>query len=383
MRQIQILHVVGGMNRGGVETWLMQVLRTIDREIYKMDFLVHTTEPCPYDEEVRSLGSKIIPCPRPDQPWSYAHRFKQLLTHHGPYDIVHSHVHNYSGFILRLAKQLNIPIRIAHSHNDTTTVEATAGLYRQFYLYLTEVWIRRYATLGLACSKQAAASLFGSCWQADSRWQVLPYGIDLSQFKMDLNQAAWREMFNIPSHAFVVGHVGRFSEQKNHTFLIDIAAAVLQQESDIYFLLIGDGVLKPTIQQQVQDWGLGERILFAGLQSNVPSLMRAAMDCFVFPSYYEGLGLVLVEAQAAGLPCLISDRVPVEATVIPSQVKRLSLNQPASNWAEHILAIQRNPIKFSESDALVLLEQSQFNIQTATKQLLELYQKYSFKEVVI
>lgn len=383
MRKLRILHVVGGMNRGGVETWLMQVLRHSDRDRYEMDFLVHTTNPCPYDAEVLALGSRIIPCPNPSHPIQYARQFARLLRVSGAYDILHSHVHHYSGFTLRLAEQAGIPVRIAHSHNDTTTVEAIAGLHRQFYLHLTEAWIRRHATLGLACSQQAAASLYGSQWQTDPRWQVLPYGIDLAPFQTAINREAVRAAFNLPADAFVVGHVGRFNQQKNHPFLVEIAAAILQRDPTVYFLWVGDGVLRPEIQQQVQQRGCSDRIVFAGLQPNVPELMRSAMDCFLFPSHYEGLGLVLVEAQAAGLPCIISDRVPAEASVISELVERVSLNQSADEWAALVLGRKNATQASIKMNAVQMVEQSPFNIKNSVQSLVSCYQSASTQAVKV
>ncbi len=172
-RSIRILHVVSGMNRGGIETWLMHILRHIDRDHFQIDFLVHTTQPCAYDNEIRALGSKIIPCLHPSQPWLYAHNFKRILREYGSYDIVHSHVHHFSGYVLRLAQQAGVPTRIAHSHNDTSSLQAKAGLYRQLYLALMKRYIARYATAGLGASHKAVVALFGSVWETDPRWRTL------------------------------------------------------------------------------------------------------------------------------------------------------------------------------------------------------------------
>src|SRR6188474_985657 len=123
---MRVLHVLGGMDRGGVETWLMHVLREWDRGRGQMDFLVHTTRQCAYDEEVRALGARIIPCLTPRRPWSYSKRLRRILRDFGPYDVVHSHVHHFSGMVLRAARTSGVPVRIAHSHNDTSGVEASA-----------------------------------------------------------------------------------------------------------------------------------------------------------------------------------------------------------------------------------------------------------------
>ena len=373
-RPIRILHIVGGMNRGGVETWLMHVLRHIDRERYQMDFLVHTLEPCAYDDEIRALGSRIIACPHPHRPWRFAPQFLRILREHGPYDIVHSHVHHYSGFTLWLAKQAGVPMRIAHSHNDTTTGDRAAGLMRKFYLRMMEQAIRRAATHGLACSHRAAAALYGRQWQRDPRWQVLYYGIDLAPFReaLSADSATVRAELGLPPEALVIGHVGRFAPQKNHEFLIDIFAEIARREPRAHLLLVGDGPLRGSIEAKVRALGLQERVTFTGLRADVPRLMAAAMDLFVFPSIYEGLGLVLVEAQAAGLPCVLSDVIPHEADVVPALIHRLALQADAATWAERVLAVAvQRPL--SAAEALATVEASPFAIQQSVSRLEAVY----------
>src|SRR5208337_2567617 len=142
---IRVLHVVGGMNRAGTETWLMHLLRNIDREQYRMDFLVHTAQRFEYGEEIEALGSRIIPCLHPLKPWSYARNFMRILTEHGPYHVVHSHVHNFSGLPLYLARLAGVPVRIAHSHNDTSRSDGGARPARLAYLRLTSRLIRTNA----------------------------------------------------------------------------------------------------------------------------------------------------------------------------------------------------------------------------------------------
>jgi glycosyltransferase involved in cell wall biosynthesis len=369
----RILHVVGGMNRGGAETWLMHIMRHIDRQSFRMDFLVHTNQPGAFDEEIRALGGKIFSCLHPSRPWAYAFNFKRILRQHGPYSIVHSHVHLYSGFILRLAKQTGVPDRIAHSHNDTLVLHASAGSFRRFYQVLMESWISRYATLGLACSKLAAAALFGRSWEEDSRWQVIHYGIDLSPFKTQIDSKEIRSELGIPSDAFVVGHVGRFSEQKNHTFLIKIAQEIARREKKFCLLLIGDGGLRPAIEKQVAQAGLTEAVRFTGVRADVPRLMQGAMDVFLFPSFFEGLGLVLIEAQAAGLPCIFSDVIPREADVVEPLLKRLSLTQSVSSWAEAVLATRDQKLAITRPEALAAVEQSSFNILKSVSKLANTY----------
>ena len=370
---LRILHVVGSMNRGGIETWLMHILRNINRDRFQMDFLVHTTEPCSYDEEILALGSKIIPCLNQPQPWIYTSNFKKILKNNGPYDIVHSHVHHYSGLTLFLAKQAGVPVRIAHSHNNTSSAEAQAGWKRKLYLALMEKSIARYATLGLGASHEAAIDLFGMTWKNDSRWQILYYGLDLTPFRMQIDKAALRAEFNIPADAFVIGHVGRFEAQKNHQFILQIATEIVKQEPKMRLFLVGVGPLREEVEQNVARLGLKDHVVFAGVRSDVPQLMLSIMDVFLFPSLFEGLGLVLIEAQAAGLVSVLSDVVPQAADVVCPLIKRLSLSDSASFWAETVLA-QKHQAAISQSNALSLVANSQFNLEVCMEQLTKIYQ---------
>jgi glycosyltransferase involved in cell wall biosynthesis len=370
---IRILHVVGAMNRGGAETWLMHVLRNIDRQIFQIDFLVSTTESCAYDEEIRSLGSRIIPCTKPSQLWNYARKFKQILREYGPYDVIHSHVHYFNGYILRLADRAGVPIRISHSHLDSTPLEAKSGRLRRLYLNLMKSWIDRHASVGLGCSELANADLFGENWKNDPRWQIYYCSIDLTPFEQAIDPAIVRAELGIPEQAVVIGHVGRFQEQKNHNFLVDIFAEVLNREPQAYLLLIGAGPLRPKIEQQVVQRGLQDRTIFAGSRSDVPRLMLGAMDIFVLPSLCEGLPLVGIETQAAGLPAILSEAITTEICIIKSLVTQLSLSQSAAIWAEEILRSCNQPA-IDQIEALKTIQQSPFNIQIGISKLIKIYE---------
>lgn len=376
-KPIHILHVVGGMNRGGIETWLMHILRHLDRDRFQMDFLVHTTQPCAYDDEIRALGSKIILCLHPSRPWSYAHNFKRILRESGPYDIIHSHVHHFSGYVLCLAQQAGVPVRIAHSHMDTSLVEAKEGFYRHLYLTLMKSWIAHYATVGLGASRKAVANLFSPVWKTDLRWRVFYCGIDLAPFQDVLDSVTVRAELGIPADAFVIGHVGRFEAQKNHLFLVEIAAEVAKQEPKMSLLLVGDGSLLPEIKCQVVQTNLSDRVIFASLRPDVPRMMLGAMDLFVLPSLHEGLPIVGIEAQAAGLPFILSDVISEELDKVKPLLRRLSLSQSASAWAETILNLKKTGSGITQAEALMMVKQSPFNIRTGIKELEKLYLEQS------
>ena len=344
---MRILHVVGKLDRGGVETWLVQVLRHIDRQKYQMDFLVHTTDPGAYDKEVRALGSRIIPCLGPSNPLQYAFNFRRVLRDHGPYDVVHSHVHHYSGYVLMLAATAGVKVRIAHSHNDTRSAESSGGAARKAYLRAMRTMIRAFATRGLAVSAEAGCDLFAPQWRdRTDKWQLQYLGIDLSRFEIEVNAEEVRRSLGIPPDALVVGHVGRFFEQKNHAFLVEIAREVVRMEPRSCFLLVGDGPLRAAIEEKVRNYGLARHFVFTGSRSDVSTLMKGAMDVFLFPSLYEGLPITLLEAQAAGLRCLISNVISTEADAVPGLIKRASLDQTPTQWASRLLELlsEQHPV---------------------------------------
>ncbi len=316
--------MLGALNRAGAETWLMNVLRHIDRERFRLDFLVHTTEAGAYDPEVRALGGRIFPCLGTRQPLAYARALRTILKTEGPFDVVHSHVHAYSGLVLRAAHQVGVPQRIAHSHCDTTTLDARSSVLRRAYLGLVKSWLHRHATLGLAVSRQAAVSLFGANWSGDRRWRISYCGIDLALFRASTDQSKPRvSEFQIPERAFIVGHVGRFDYQKNHKFLIEVFTTLARRNPDARLLLIGEGPMRSAIEEQVAWAGLQERVIFAGPRPDVPRLMTAAMDAFVLPSpHFEGCPSCCSENSGGGasLPARRYGRQEKRQSIRPSFV---------------------------------------------------------------
>ena len=249
---MRILHVLGKLDRGGVETWLVQVLRHIDREKYQMDFLVHTTDPGAYDEEVKALGARIIPCLRPSNPAMYAKNFFRILREHGPYDVVHSHVHHYSGYVLMLAAMAGVKARVAHSH--TSAPEPSAAITRRAYLRAMQHLIKRNATIGIAISTVAGDSLMAG-WQENSNWHLRPYGIETKPFGAIVDSTAVRKELGLLPEALVVGHVGRFVDVKNHKFIIQVASELLKCNPNVAFLLVGDGPLRADIEMELARLG--------------------------------------------------------------------------------------------------------------------------------
>lgn len=368
-RQIRILHVLGTLNPGGVETWLMHVLRNIDRDRFHLEFCAFGEEPGLYAPEAEKLGSTVLWCRKSANLWAFGRRFRGILRD-GKYDVVHSHVHSFSGAVLRWAKAEGVPMRIAHSHN--TYDGKSDALPRRQYRRLMKSWIARYATHGLAASKAAAGALFGENWQADGRFRVLYYGIDLRPFQERVDRDAVRRELGLPIDAPVVGHVGRFDRQKNHRFLLEIAAEVLKQRPETHFLLIGDGPLRLEMESRAKSIGISTNVHFLGVRTDVPRLMRGAMDVFVLPSIWEGLGIALLEAQAAGLRCVASDTVPDDVALSPEMVEFLPLSAGASTWGVHSIRDLDLPRPDSIS-AVKKFSSSRFTIQFSIQELSSVY----------
>ena len=370
---IRVLHVVGGMNRGGVETWLMHVLRNRDPHRLRLDFLANTDQPSAYDDEIRDRGGRIFTCPGPHRLWKYARAFRRLLAEHGPFDVLHSHVHHFSGALIRLARSAGVPIRVAHGHTDTRSEDAGAGLLRRGYLGLMRRLLSHHATHRLAASREAAHALFGM-EAPENSWQTFYCGVDLTPFRQGPDRAGVRAELGFAEDAFIVGHVGRFVEVKNHKFLLDVLAEVSLREPRARMLLVGDGPLRAEIEGRAGRLGLAGRVRFLGARPDVPRLM-GAMDVFVLPSRFEGLPLVGMEVQAADVPLVLSDTITSELDVVPGLIDRLSLSDPAATWAEHALALGRRVRSITRADAWARLESSPFNILHGVEALTSLYEK--------
>ena len=373
MATTKILQCVYSMNYGGVESWLMHVLRNIDRTRYQVDFATFSAVGGAYDNEIQQLGSRIFRCSPLARPWMHGPELRSIFQKFGPYDAVHSHGTIFNGVVLSTAKRCGIPIRIVHGHNDIRQSLPVGSAKRIFAKWSIQK-SKENATHGLTCSRFAASSLFGNNWESDPRWRVFYCGEDFSPFASDVQSPALRRSLNLPEDALVIGHVGSFrNQQKNQRYLIEIARELAKEGQEVCWLLVGDGILRHAIESYAARLGLGGRIVFTGERPDVPELMVGAMDLFCFPSLYEGLGLALVEAQAAGLPCICSTAIPEEADVIPDLITRVPLTAAPSVWARAINGA-RNAIGLVPRDeALAQVNNGPFNLANGIAMLASLY----------
>ncbi len=373
-RPVRVLQVVASMDFGGAETWLMSVLQAIDKERFEVDFLTHQEAAGHFDDGIRALGASILPGPKLSQPWRYASRFARVLREHSPYDVVHSHCHHFSGVVMRSAALAGVPVRIAHSHSDTRRVDAAARPVRRAYLGLNRRWIRQYATRGLAVSRAAAPSLFGDDWQRDARISVLYCGTTPERFRQAMpDRSHLRSQLGIPADARVFGHIGRFVEPKNHGFLIDIFQAIAAVEPHAWFVLAGDGPLRGKIEAAIARAGIAQRTVLLGMRSDVPQLLRGLIDVLLLPSLWEGLPIVLIEAQAAQVPCLYSEAVTAEVEEIPELLRRLPLSKCADRWGRAALEMARVPVDLAGFNGL---KGTRFDVEVSTRLLEGIYSSW-------
>ena len=330
-KKIRVLHVVTIMNLGGIETFLMTLYRNIDRTKIQFDFLVHRTEVGFFDKEVKMLGGRIFHASamNPKNYFKYKKELESFLRN-SDYKIIHSHLNANSSVVLGAAKKIGIPIRISHSHIDKTT-NGLKGLIKNF----NKIFINKVSTNRFACSEKAGAWLFGK--QGD--FTVFNNSIDTSRFKFDLStREKLRDELSISQDCLLIGNVARFNYQKNHNFQIDVFYELLKIQKNAKLLLIGEGELQDEIKNKVKHLGIEDSVIFTGAIGNANDYFNA-MDIFLFPSKFEGLGIVGIEAQANGLPVLMNDQLPPELNQT-DLVYRLSLEAPLNLWVKQIQIIQ-------------------------------------------
>lgn len=324
---MRILHIVTYMGRGGLESMLMNYYRHIDRSVIQFDFLTHRSFEADFDAEIKTLGGRIFHLPRlnPFSP-AYLHALGAFFDEHPEYQIIHVHQDCLSGVILKVAKMHGVAVRIAHSHSSSQTKDVKYPLK----LVLRHM-IPRYATHLLACSEAAGKWMF-----CGADFHVLKNAIDASQYRWDeKKRKEMRRVFGFSEDELVIGHVGRFSPPKNHLFLLNVFARINKQVK-AKLLLVGDGALRGEIEKKARDLGLESDIILTGARTDIPGLLQM-MDVFVFPSIYEGLGIAVVEAQAAGLPVLISDRVPMECK-FTELLEQIPLEAGEETWARKAIS---------------------------------------------
>ena len=360
MRPIRIAHILGKMRNGGVEAVVMNYYRNIDRGKIQYDFIIDDDSGNPsLEAEINALGGRVIKIPPYQKQASYQRELYRLFTEN-KYQLVYSHINTLSVFPLFAAWRAGIPIRIAHNHSTAGKGETKRNIMK----YSLRPFAKVFPTHLCACSDYAGKWLFGS----KARFTVWPNAIDVRRFAYnEAVRTELRKALGIEGR-FVVGHAGRFMHQKNHKFLLEIFAELRKIKPDAALLLAGDGPLFNMFKDIVNELGLSQDVIFTGSVNDMERYYQA-MDVFVFPSLYEGLGIVAVEAQVSGLPVICSDELPEEAKVCEN-LRFMSLKRSAEDWAREALRMCEGHIR---RDMSIYAREHGFDIKEQAVKMSEWY----------
>ncbi|MCC6547495.1 glycosyltransferase [Candidatus Sumerlaeota bacterium] len=311
MPATRVLFVLGALHPGGIQTFALSLLRHFDREDVAIDVCTMAAEPGPLAGEARRLGATVLAVPVGRSPRRVTAAFQEILAGR-PYDALHAN--RSSSFLampIRAARRSGIPIRMAQYQNDfrgNGVIRDSADRYFRSH-------VCRDATNIIGVSRNTLTTHFGRNWERDKRFEVLPNPVDLGVYTREHRQEI-RAALGISENEVVIGHSGRFSEAKNHVLIADVAEQLCAEFPNVKFILAGDGHWRGEIESCIHDCGLRDRVLFPGWRSDMPALL-SAMDIFLFPSLWEGCPISLLEAQAAGLPCAVSDIPATRESLAP------------------------------------------------------------------
>lgn len=327
---VRVAQIMGKWVGGGVESVVLNYFQNIDKNKIQFDFICDSDSTnIPY-ELIENLGGKVIIIPPYQKVFKYHKELKKILKE-GKYKIVHSHINVLSVFSLFAAWSAKVPIRIAHSHSTTNSKEKKKNLFKFFLRPLNKI----FATDYMACTEHAGRWMFGNKCFDNGKVFVLNNAINLDSYKYDKNtRIKLRRELKINNSTKVIGCIGRFVDQKNHRFLIDVFKKYHEINKDSMLLLLGQGPLLEEIKEKVNTLGLNECVMFLGQKSDA-NKYYSVFDCYVMPSIYEGLGMVYIEAQVSGLSCLASTDVPRIAKVTKN-MDFMNLSENIDEWAKKI-----------------------------------------------
>lgn len=368
--KVKVLYFVDRMLRGGIQTFVIENMKHMDREKIQIDYLL-LDDGIKYELEdtLKKMGSTVYKLKgvwlrKPTDYFNYFKKINEFFKEHHDYKVVHLHSSSKNFYVLKAAKKYGIPIRIAHSHNigfqSKNKVQIMIG-------NICKPLLKKYATNYFACSEIAGEWLFGKKNVKLGNVTIIRNAVDLEKFKINQNRRKeLRKELNIEDK-LVIGHVGRFTNQKNHTFLIDIFDEIHKKNENTILMLVGTGEKEQEIHEKVKRLGLSDSVLFTGFKENVNEYMWT-MDVFVFPSLFEGLGLVLIEAQATGIPCCTSKVVvPLEARVT-DLIEYIPLEAGAEIWAKKILDVD-----ITRKNVLYQIKEKKYSIEDTGKELQKFY----------
>lgn len=369
MEQVHVLVLDTVMDRGGAEAMIMNYMRNINRDIIKFDFLTNRDYRAAYEDEIESLGGKVYHmCPMyPGKFHRYKKEVREFLKEHPEYKIIHSNLEERSYLPLKVAKKMGVPVRISHSHNRPLGINPKL-IVRYYFRFM----LKFYNTHMFACGEEAGDWLYGK--KNRSNVTIMNNAVDANQYRYNPEVSKeMKEQLGIEGKK-VIGHVGRFFPQKNHGFLIDIFNEIHKKDKDTVLLLVGGGelddALKNQIKEKVKKLGLEDAVQFLGVREDVDRVVQT-FDVFLLPSLFEGLPVTMVEAQAAGLPCVISDKVPIQCD-LTGNVWVVPLEESPEKWADVVLDKAYN---FEKRDTYQQIADAGFDIKSQAKWLEEFYVK--------
>lgn len=373
-KPVRVLQSVGIMNHGGIEHFLMNLYRRVDKDVVQFDFVERVDSPAVFDDEIRDLGGRIYRFASPDKHPIRAMRFYQkLFSEHSEYKVLHEHRASLLGFMgcLTAASRMHVPTRIVHAHSSGPV---RSGLDRRAEIATDAVNKRRLKNLAtdyFACSDAARRWMFPASSGVAEKALIIPNGIEAVQFRYCLSdRIGVRSELGIPHDAFVVGHVGRFDPVKNHAFLLDMLAS-FSREQRPYLLLVGDGGLRGAVHDKARSLNLDGSVIAVGLQDEVWRYY-SAMDVLCMPSLHEGLPVSAIEAQASGLPLLLSDGIPADAA-LSGNVEFRSLVDGPSVWADAIMSLGEKTASLDRVQAGSCVAKSGFDIKETAERLQAFY----------
>lgn len=331
MKEIRILHMIGCLEIGGSQSMIMNIYRNIDRRMIQFDFVIDKDVKSPLYKEITQLGGKIYKMPKFNgiNIIEVQSSWKKFFENHSEYKILHSHVRSYASIYLPIAKKIGVKT-IIHSHS-TSNGTGLASLVKK----IIQFPLRYQADYLFACSKEAGEWLFGKKAVKNDNFKVIYNGIDCERFRFNKeNRMFIRKKYGIENN-FVIGHIGRHTLPKNPIFLLKLFAEIYKAEPNARLLQVGQGELTEQMKEKCDKLGIADKVIFTGPRDDIPDFL-SAMDVFVFPSLWEGLGIVAIEAQASGLQTICSDVIPKEAC-ITDLFHALSLNLPLDKWVRYIL----------------------------------------------
>lgn len=362
MTPYRVIHNIASLHFGGAQTFIMNIYNNIDREKVQFDFVVIPEERKDLYEVIESMGGHIFVCPRYNgkNHFTYCKWWNEFFSEHPEYHVIHGHVRSTAAIYLNIAKKHGL-ITIAHSHSTSNGKGITAIVKN-----ILQFPIRNIADYLFACSDKAGIWLYGKKAIYKQNYKMIPNGVDLDRFAFNKTmREEMRRKLGINKQTFVVGHIGRFTEPKNHKYLIELFSILKRTNSDCCLLMVGSGELFDDIRTYCKELNIMDSVIMPGSRADTENFYQA-MDVFVFPSLWEGLPVSVVEAQASGLNCLISDVITHDVDLtdlihyIPLDKKDLWLAQIEKIQKEHRSAISpENMQKLQSFDSNAVAAQLQ------------------------